>query len=266
MDTTTDPRMTGRYTAAWNVDYWGTPDKQNGALVQWGTGRLTNDGGSWDGRAAGVYSSDEGDTIVWWWTGTGGYAGLAAFELVTGTQPWKVQGQIFPGTPPDPASVAPPTTTATFPPSHLKTPPPVPTAAVYGPTSVFSGTEQCDVSKMMGNMTDAGDGLTQWRDGTVLCGDTVNDARMSGAYSATWNIDHWPDDALVQWGNARFANSGGAWTGLGSGVYSPDRGDIIVWWWTGTEGYAGLAAFEAVTGSGTWAIEGQIFPGSPPQP
>lgn len=101
-DKTDDPRVSGAYTATWNMDYWGTPDHLNGAVVQWGTARLTATGGTWEGRATGVYSSDHGDTIVTWWTGTGAYAGLAYFELVTGGAPWKIQGQIFPGSPPTP--------------------------------------------------------------------------------------------------------------------------------------------------------------------
>jgi hypothetical protein len=101
-DTVDDPRVNGTYTATWDMDYWGAPDHSNGALVQWGTARLTVAGGSWEGRATGVYSSNRGDTITWWWTGTGGYAGLTYFELVTGTGGWTVRGQIFPGVPPQP--------------------------------------------------------------------------------------------------------------------------------------------------------------------
>jgi hypothetical protein len=101
-DTVNDPRVSGTYNAVWNMDYWGTPDRTSGALVQWGTARLTGPSGAWEGRATGVWSSERGDTIALWWTGTGGYAGLAYFELVTGGGPWTVQGEIFPGSPPKP--------------------------------------------------------------------------------------------------------------------------------------------------------------------
>ena len=37
-----------------------------------------------------------------WYTGTGGYHGLAYFELWTGQEPWTIEGQIFPGEPPTP--------------------------------------------------------------------------------------------------------------------------------------------------------------------
>ena len=35
-----------------------------------------------------------------WYTRIGGYAGLSYFELITGSDRWTVQGQIFPGNPP----------------------------------------------------------------------------------------------------------------------------------------------------------------------
>ncbi len=95
---TDEPRVSGTETASWNMDLWGTAG--NGALVQWGTARLKNDGGAWEGSGSGVYSSDRGDIIAFWYSGTGGYAGLSYFELWTGREPWTIQGQIFPGDPP----------------------------------------------------------------------------------------------------------------------------------------------------------------------
>jgi hypothetical protein len=101
-DETDDPRVSGTHTASWNMDFWGTPAQGVGAGVQWGTVRLENAGGAWEGRLSGVYSSGPGDTIVIWYKGTGGDAGLAYFELLTGSDPWKIQGQISPGDPPAP--------------------------------------------------------------------------------------------------------------------------------------------------------------------
>ena len=253
------------------MDYWGTPDNRHGAIVQWGTGRLVAAGGAWDGRATGVYSTDRGDTIVWWWTGTDGYAGLASFELMTGGNGgWTIQGQIFPGSPPDPDSVALPAVPPKATPGYLPTPTGTPKAIDYGPVSVFSGKEDCDMSGAFGTVTNEGDGHQHSRNGTVKCTDTVDDSRMNGNGAATWNMDHWDgpgSGALVQWGTARFVAAGGTWEGRATGVYSTDRGDTIVWWWTGTDGYAGLASFELTTGgNGGWTIQGQIFPGSPPEP
>ena len=101
---TDDPRVSGTHTSgAWNLDVWGETDLSSGAAVQWGTPRLENAGGAWEGRATGVASvPDRGDIISIWYQGTGGYAGLSYFELWTGQDPWLIQGQIFPGEPPIP--------------------------------------------------------------------------------------------------------------------------------------------------------------------
>jgi hypothetical protein len=100
---TDDPRVSGTHTASdWKADWWGEPDMSRGALVQWGTPRLDNAGGAWEGTLSGIFSSDRGDIIAIWYKGTGGYAGLSYFELWTGFQPWTIQGQIFPGDPPTP--------------------------------------------------------------------------------------------------------------------------------------------------------------------
>ncbi len=101
-ETADDPRVSGAHTESWNADWWGTADHSSGALVQWGTARLVNAGGVWEGRFAGVYSTDRADIIAVWYKGTGGYAGLAYFTLESGTGPWTIQGQIFPGNPPTP--------------------------------------------------------------------------------------------------------------------------------------------------------------------
>ncbi len=99
---TNDPRVTGTFNDTWNADYWGTPDHNNGALVQWGTSRLETSGGAWVGTYTGVWSSDRDDTIDYWYTGTGAYKGLTYFQALTGAGPWTVHGQIYPGTPPKP--------------------------------------------------------------------------------------------------------------------------------------------------------------------
>jgi hypothetical protein len=267
-DTADDPRVDGTATATWNVDYWGTPDRTQGAYVGWGTGRLVGAGGAWVGRATAVWSSDIGGSIAWWWTGTDAYAGLSYFELVTGSGVKQIRGQVFPGSPPDPASVALPAVPPMATPGYLPTPTGTPEAIDYGPVSVFAGEEDCDVSGVFGTVTDEGDGHQHSRNGNVKCTDTVNEPRMNGDYAATWNMDHWDgpgNGALVQWGASRLNAGGSPWEGRATGVYSGDRGDIIVWWWTGTGKYAGLACFELVTGMGPWSMQGQIFPGSPPQ-
>jgi hypothetical protein len=87
------------------MDIWGDVRTFNGvAGVQWGTVRLENDGGTWEGRFSGVASLPQpGDTITIWYKGTGAYEGLAYFELITGICcVYEIRGQIFPGDPPTP--------------------------------------------------------------------------------------------------------------------------------------------------------------------
>jgi hypothetical protein len=146
---------------------------------------------------------------------------------------------------------------------------PAPTAAIYGPVSVVTGVETCTVD--FGTITTEADFVEHGRNGTAECTDTVNDVRVSGTYTATWNIDYWGtrdhgNGALVQWGTGRLVAGEGVWLGRATGVYSSDRGDTIAWWWTGSGAYAGLTYFMLATGGGPWTIQGQIFPGSPPQP
>jgi hypothetical protein len=104
IDVTNDPRVTGTATGTWSIDVWGNPNLAVGTGVQWGTMRLVNDGGTWEGKLSGVAALPEpGDTIVIWYTGAGGYAGLTYFQLITGHAPaWEIYGQIYPGDPPTP--------------------------------------------------------------------------------------------------------------------------------------------------------------------
>jgi hypothetical protein len=71
----------------------------NGAAVQWGTTLLKNDGGTWEGPYAGIYTSTTGDIIDRWLVGTGAYEGLTFYLLITDLGgEWT--GLIYPGTPP----------------------------------------------------------------------------------------------------------------------------------------------------------------------
>ena len=277
VDTTDDPRVSGTVTGSWSMDVWGNLGR--GAGVQWSTARLVNDGGAWEGKLSGVASLPEpGDTIVIWYTGTGGYAGLSYFQLITGHDPWRIQGQIFPGVPPNPTgtplvAVATPSPAATAGPTAAASP--TPTAIAYGPVSVVTGTAKCpglDITAF--EWTTDPDGTRHARDDyhANRCTVTTNDPRVSGFRSSNWNIDLWGNlnaarIALVQWGTARLQNDGGAWEGRATGVaYWCCLGDIIANWYTGTGDYAGLSYFELWTGGDPWTIQGQVFPGDPPPP
>ncbi len=255
--TTDDPRVSGTETAAWNMDLWGT--LEDGAVVVWGTSRLENSGGAWEGTGSGVGSSDRRDIIAFWYKGTGGYAGLGYFALWTGWDPWTIRGQIFPGDPPNVAGLS--TVTGPDPTPNLPTSPPMPAstpaAIAYGPVAVVRGTHVYTVVDIGG--------------GTYAGIDTVNDPRVSGTFlSPSWTLNFWgttSDDlgSGTQWGPTRLKNAGGEWQGVASGIYD-DGGDVIAIWYTGTGGYAGLSYFELWTGTDPWTIRGQIFPGDPPTP
>jgi hypothetical protein len=284
-DYTNDPRVSGTYTGPYNLDWWGLPDHATGALVQWGTMRLVNAGGAWEGRLAGVFSMEQRDIITVWWKGTGGYAGLSYFDVTTGNAPWALRGQISPGEPPNPTG-APPVAAATpkpppaFSPSEAPAagvtplgtlaPLPAATPTTYGPVTVVAGALYCS-SIGFGTMTTDATGVTHGRDGRMDCLSTTDDPRTSGTYTGTWDFDRWgasdgSDTATVRWGTTRIENAGGAWVGHVTGVYSTDGADTLVTWFTGTGGYAGLTYFEMLRGVGPWQIQGQVFPGSPPTP
>jgi hypothetical protein len=154
-------------------------------------------------------------------------------------------------------------------PTPIPTPTPTPAAVSYGAVTVVTGTNDCP--GLQPQFTEDPDGTRHIRDLTVECTDTTNDPRVSGSHTATWSMDVWGNPyagsaAGIQWGTVRLENAGGAWEGKLTGVYSSIGGDSIMVWYTGTGGYAGLAYFELVTGTGPWTIHGQIFPGAPPAP
>ena len=75
--------------------------------MQWGSGRLENAGGAWDGTLTGSFSTKNGDVILFWFEGTGGYEGLVVRHVggpPTAEAGWTypVKGIIFPGSPPAP--------------------------------------------------------------------------------------------------------------------------------------------------------------------
>ena len=97
-----DPRVTGTYKATFHTNRWGS-DPSHGAMVQWGTARLVNSGGVWAGPYSGIFATGRGDIITTWYTGSGGYAGLSYYEVITVAPTgggWVAVGLIFPGSPP----------------------------------------------------------------------------------------------------------------------------------------------------------------------
>ena len=145
-------------------------------------------------------------------------------------------------------------------------------AVTPGPATWVTGTATCPTTDL-GSVSSGPDGVQHFQNGTFICTTTTDDPRVSGTHTTTtWNADWYgaPDlsrGELVQWAAVRLENDGGAWEGRLSGVASlPERGDIIIIWYTGTGGYTGLSYFEQWTGAQPWKLQGLIFPGDPPTP
>jgi len=96
-----DPRVSGTKSVEWHGNAWGT--QEAGAFVEWGSDRIENDQGTWEGAFTGAYSSETGDMITVWFAGTGAYEGLSFFEFFNfppNTTGYEVRGLIFAGSPP----------------------------------------------------------------------------------------------------------------------------------------------------------------------
>ena len=282
-DTSNDPRVSGSVTYTWEYDGWG-----QGATVQWGTGRLENAGGAWDGTMTGSYSMPRGDILLFWFEGSGGYEGLsyamwAVLPPAKVAWTYPVDGIIFPGSPPAPkpgddaalrqaaAGSSTPAPTPTVAPGAA-TPEPTPEPYDFGPATIVAGTEACDVKE--GTETVTEDGTRQNRGWILTCVDTNNDPRVTGTATYSWNYDMWGSGmefAHVQWGSGRLENAGGAWEGTLTGSFSTANGDVILFWFEGTGGYEGLsygmwAVLPTAEAGWTYPVKGLIFPGSPPAP
>ncbi len=206
-DTSNDPRVSGSATYTWEYDGWA-----RGAHVQWGTGRLENAGGAWDGTMTGSYSIPRGDVLLFWFKGSGGYEGLsyAMWAVLSPAEvawTYPVDGIIFPGSPPAPkpgedaamrqaATGSPgPAATSTAVPGPAS-PEPTPEPYDYGPATIVSGTEACAAAE--GTETVAADGTRQSRGWILTCTDTSNDPRVSGSVTYSWNYDMWGSDMRVR--------------------------------------------------------------------
>jgi hypothetical protein len=282
IDASNDPRVSGPVTYTWEYDGWAM-----GTHVQWGTGRLENTGGAWDGTMTGSYSTSRGDLLLFWFRGSGGYEGLsyAMWAVLSPAEvawTYPVDGIIFPGSPPAPkpgddaalrqaAGSPAPAAAPTVAPGPA-TPEPTPEPYDYGPATIVEGTEACDTKE--GTETIAADGTKQSRGWILTCVDTSNDPRVTGPVTYSWNYDMWGSDsrfAHVQWGSGRLENAGGAWEGTYSGSFSTANGDVILFWFEGRGGYEGLAyGMWAVLPldevAWTYPVKGIVFPGTPQAP
>jgi len=154
----------------------------------------------------------------------------------------------------------------------------LPPVVVHGQVTVVEGTSVF-VSGDSGEMTTDADGVQHARGGRFTFTEVMNDPRVSGLHIVTdLGMDYWGessgnDGAIVQWATERIENEQGAWVGSASGIWSKERGDILVGWLRGTGGYEGLTYFMAVDSrdlrdgvTSVYRVRGQIFPGEPPAP
>ena len=94
-----DPRLSGAATIDGNVDVYGTE------AVQWGTFRIENDGGAWEGPYRGVIYGGTQESGTVWLAGSGDYAGLTCYWTFGGDNSdlvLEIEGLIFPGEAPAP--------------------------------------------------------------------------------------------------------------------------------------------------------------------
>ncbi len=100
IDTSSDPRVEGDWTATVDCDFAVNGDETVGDC--WGTSTGTNDGGTWEGTFTGTTrwtttSPAHVHVIEQIATGTAGYEGLMYVSTIEGTDfPWTVSGEVGP--------------------------------------------------------------------------------------------------------------------------------------------------------------------------
>lgn len=97
-DTMNDPRVDGTVTFTFSVDLYGV------AASEWGTMKVENGNGAWEGPCTGGVWA-EGAGIAWscWLTGSGAYDGYTYYkqtQMDTTDLYAKVIGVVYPGDPP----------------------------------------------------------------------------------------------------------------------------------------------------------------------
>lgn len=97
VDTMNDPRVTGTGTIH------GANDSYGSVGPQWGTYRLENALGAWEGTWTGaLWGSGIVSQITAWLVGSGAYEGYTYYLSARGTSSLRVDGLIFRGSPPAP--------------------------------------------------------------------------------------------------------------------------------------------------------------------
>ncbi len=94
--TANDPRATGTSTGHLSSDAYSEVGSE------WGTMRIENSGGVWEGSVSGAaWANGNASSVSGWLVGSGGYAGYTYYIRMTNSGlSGTVEGIIFPGTPP----------------------------------------------------------------------------------------------------------------------------------------------------------------------
>lgn len=276
VDTMNDPRVTGRGTVRGANDSYGVVGPQ------WGTYRLENADGAWEGTWTGaLWNIGNASQVTAWLVGSGAYEGYTYYFRARGSSDLEVDGIIFRGSPPaqtwapvgsaTPAPTA--TPAATSAPATTKTPAATPVLPSDGEGAGHV------VGKAAANLlrqyttTKVGD-VTQLRDGVVVLTFAMNDPRVTGM--ATWDFDvdfygHLGSGALgPEWGPFRLESDNGSWEGPCSGATWLDGDPLAIsCWLEGVGAYEGSTfylALEKAVGASSADVDGIIYPGSPPAP
>jgi hypothetical protein len=251
VDTMNDPSVTGTGTITTDFDLYGSVGPQ------WGTYRLANAEGAWEGTWTGaLWEGGSATNLSGWLVGSGAYEGWTYYVHVWGTGSLQVNGVVFPGSPPATAALP------TWSPSPASSRPTVEAGPAY-----VTGT--MTYSRTGGTETLVGD-VRQYRDSGMTAYSTMSDPRVSGQQPGRLDYDLY-GDAGPEWGTFHLEKAGGAWAGTHSGaLWDQDRAanrSDLAFWSVGSGAYEGWTYYEHLQGTGASGVaEGIIFPGPPPTP
>jgi hypothetical protein len=205
--TSGDPRLEGSATFNLNAD-----ERAGGGADVWGTARIENGVGAWQGYWVG--RAESGSTIhriEAAYVGVDGYDGLG---LRTSQASDGLDGRIS-------GTVA-----------RLDALPPASASVITG--------SSCAV-RVLGMISEQG-AVTQTRGSVLSCTVDAADPRLAaGAERVVANVDERPDGSATMWGSATLTNDGGAWQETWEGTveagYTTHRMTGVA---VGSGGYAGL--------------------------
>jgi hypothetical protein len=270
VDTMNDPRVTGKGTIRGANDSYGVVGPQ------WGTYRLENADGAWEGAWTGaLWNTGNASHVTAWLVGSGAYEGYTYYFRVRGSNALKVDGIIFRGSPPAPAPapVTTPAPVAAATPAATRTPAAMPVLPTDGEgAEKVVGTAAANLQRQY-TTTKVGD-VTQLRDGVAVLTLAMNDPRVTGMATWDFSIDFYgllgSASLGPEWGPFRLENDDGSWEGPCSAGTWRDGDEIVMSCWLVGAGAHGGSTFylalEKAAGASSAEVDGIIYPGSPPSP